>query len=40
MIITRNKENKLEIWIKMCDIQDKLGVKNMYNLSIKAIKGI
>ena len=40
MIIIKNEENKLEIWLKMCDIQTKLGVKSMSDLSIKEIEGI
>ena len=34
------RDNKSTLWIKMRDIQDKLGVKNMSDLTIKAIKGI
>ena len=34
------KDNKSIIWIKIHDKQDKLGVKNMSDLTIKAIKGI
>ena len=34
------KDNKSVLWIKMHDIQDKLGVKNMSCLTIKAIKDI
>ena len=40
MIIIKNEENKLEIWLKMIDIQIKLGVKNMSDLSIKEIEVI
>ena len=39
-VIKNEKKNKLEIWLKMCDIQDKLGVKNMSDLAIKEIEGI
>ena len=38
--ICKSEENKLEIWLKMRDIQDKLGVKNMSYLAIKKIEGI
>ena len=34
------KNNKLVLWIKMHILQEKLGVKNMSDLTIKAIKGI
>ena len=34
------KDNKSVLWIKMHHIQDKLGVKNMSDLTIKAIKCI
>ena len=36
----KNEENKLEISLKVRDIQDKLGVKNMCDLTIKEIEGI
>ena len=36
----KNEENKLEIPLKVRDIQDKLGVKNMCDLTIKEIEGI
>ena len=39
-LIVHKKDNKSELWIKIHDIQDKLGVKNSYDLTIKAIKGI
>ena len=39
-IVYRNEENKLELWLKMCDIQDNLDVKNMSDLTIKEIEGI
>ena len=39
-LIVHKKGNKSELWIKIHDIQDKLGVKNSYDLTIKAIKGI
>ena len=35
IIIIRNKENKLELWLKMLDIQDKLDAKNMKAFIIK-----
>ena len=35
MTIIRNEGNKLEIWLKMCDMQDELGVKNVSDLAIK-----
>ena len=38
--IIKNEENKSEIWLKIHDIQDKLGVKNMSDLTIKEIEGI
>ena len=34
------KDNKWVFWIQMHDIPYKLGVKNMSDLTIKAIKGI
>ena len=34
------RDNKSILWIKMHDIQDKLGVRNMSDLTIIAIKGI
>ena len=34
------KGSKSELWIKKHDIKNKLGVKNMSDLSIKAIKDI
>ena len=34
------EKNKTVLWIKIHDIRDKLGVKNMSDLSIRAIKGI
>ena len=34
------KGNKSVLWVKMHDIQDKLGVKNMYDFTIKSIKDI
>ena len=34
------KEDKSVSWIKMHDIQEKLGARNMSDLTIKAIKGI
>ena len=37
---TFNKHNKSVSWIKMHDIQDKLGVKNKSDLKIKSIKDI
>ena len=40
MRIIKNEENKLEIWLKIHDIRDKLGVKSMSDLMIKEIKGI
>ena len=40
MVIHRNEENKLDLWLKMRHIQDKLGVKNMPDLTIKEIEGI
>ena len=40
LMIIRNEKNKLEIWLKIHDIQDKLGVKNMSDLVIKEIEGI
>ena len=41
-IAVHKKHNKTVLWIKMHDkiIQDSLGVKNMSDLTIKAIKGI
>ena len=39
-IIVNNENNKPLIWLKMHDISDKLGVKNMYDLMIKEIQGI
>ena len=39
-IIVNNEENKPVIWLKMHDMQDELGVKNMSDLTIKEIKGI
>ena len=39
-IIIKNEKNKPVIWLKMHDIQDKLGVKSMSDLTIKEIKGI
>ena len=38
--LSRNEENELKIWLKMLDIQDKLGAKNMPDLTIKEIEGI
>ena len=40
MRIIKNEENKLEIWLKIHDIRDKLGVISMSDLMIKEIKGI
>ena len=40
LMIIRNEKNKLEIWLKIHHIQDKLGVKNMSDLVIKEIEGI
>ena len=40
MRIIRNEENKLEIWLRMQDIQLNLGAKNISDLTIKEIKGI
>ena len=34
------KDNKSVLWIKMHDIQDKMGVKNISDLTIKAIRCI
>ena len=34
------KDNKLVLWVNMHDIKDKLGVKNMFDLTINAIKSI
>ena len=34
------KNNKIALWRKIYDIQIKLGVKNMSDLTIKSIKGI
>ena len=34
------KDNKSVLWVKMHNVQDKFGVKNMCDLTIKAIKGI
>ena len=34
------KDNKLVSWIKMHDIQNNLGIKNMSDLIIKAVQGI
>ena len=34
------KDNKSVLWIKMYDIQDILGVKNNFDLTIKAIKDV
>ena len=39
-IIVNNGENKPVIWLKMHDMQDELGVKNISDLTIKEIKGI
>ena len=39
-ITVHKKHNKSVLWVKMCDIQDKLVVKNMSDLTIKAVKGI
>ena len=39
-IIVNNEENKPVIWLKMHDMQDEVGVKNMSDLTIKEIKGI
>ena len=38
MMIMRNKKNKLEIMLKMHDLQDELGVTNMSDLVIKELK--
>ena len=32
-------KNKKAVWLKMKGIQDRLGIKNMSDLTIKAIKG-
>ena len=34
------KDNKSVLWVKMHDIEEKLGIKNMSDLIMKAIKGI
>lgn len=34
------EKNKPVIWLKMHDMQDELGVKNISDLTIKEIKGI
>ena len=34
------KDNKSVLWMKIHNIKDKLGIKNMSDLTIKAIKGI
>ena len=39
-IIVNNEEKKPVIWLKMHDMQDEVGVKNMSDLTIKEIKGI
>ena len=39
-VTVHKKDNKTVLWIKMYNIQDSLGVKNMSDLTIKAIKGI
>ena len=39
-IAVHKKHNKTVLWIKMFDIQDKLGVKNMSDLVRKEIMGI
>ena len=39
-VTVHKKDNKTVLWIKMHNIQDSLGVKNMSDLTIKAIKGI
>ena len=33
------KDNKSVLWIQMRNIQDSLSIKNMFDLTIKAIKG-
>ena len=33
-------KKKLVIWLKMYDLQIKSGVKNMFDMTIKEIKGI
>ena len=38
--IIKNEENKTEIWLRMHDIKDKLGVKNVSDLTIKEIEDI
>ena len=40
MKIIKNEENKLEIWLRMQDIQINLGVKNMSDLTIKEVESI
>ena len=39
-VTVHKKDNKTVLWIKMHNIQDSLGVKNMSDLTIKAIKWI
>ena len=40
MKIIKNEESKLEIWLRMQDIQINLGVKNISDLTIKEVESI
>ena len=40
MKIIKNEESKLEIWLRMQDMQINLGVKNMSDLTIKEVESI
>ena len=40
MRIIKNEENKLEIWLNRHDIQHRLGVKSISDMTIKEIEGL
>ena len=40
IIIIKNEEDKREVWIKMRDMQHKLGMTNMFDLTIKQFRCI